>query len=421
MVKTKHRFIKDNFQLYDRDKDNIRFRYESNSIKPQSPIVWDKAEDFNIYDKEGNKWIDLSAGIFVSNAGHSNSEIKDAIRKQLDNNLLYSYQYYTDIRREFVEKLLDISPNHFEKVVLLNSGSEVTDAAYRLIKVWAKKNNKKYIISFNGSYHGRVLGSDLMCGNKNSTEWSNVVDNDIVFLDFPYDKDSVFDPNLLPPSNEIAAFFMETYQGRTAQTYPKKYLKDLYKFAKNIGSLICFDEVQSGFYRMGKLYGYMTYGDFKPDLICLGKGITSSLPLSAILATKELIDVDLDTNLSSTHAGNALCCAAGLANWNFLTSYNFQEKFKKRVKVFEERLIDLEKYDPISHVNVRGMVAAIIFKDSKFADKVVEMCVKNGIFPVNTWSESIKLGPPLTISVEAINESVDVIIECMNEVSKEYE
>ena len=159
-----------------------------------------------MYDKKGNKWIDFSSGIFVTNAGHSNPKIKKAIKKQLNNNLLFSYQYYTNIRKNFVRKLLSISPPHLEKVVLLNSGSEATDAAYRLIKLWAKKNNKKYIVSFNGSYHGRVLGSDLICGKKDSTSWSNVIDDDIVFLDFPYNKNDKFDSNLLPPSNEIAAF-----------------------------------------------------------------------------------------------------------------------------------------------------------------------------------------------------------------------
>ena len=189
--------------------------------------------------------------------------------------------------------------------------------------------------------------------------------------------------------------------------YPKPYLQDLYNFARENGALICFDEIQSGFYRMGKLYGYMTYGDYEPDIVCLGKGMTSSLPMSAVLSTKELIDVD--ANLSSTHSGNALCCAAGLANLNYLTSEKFQEELSERVKVFEDRLRRLEKYDSVSYVNVRGMVAAIIFKNSKEADRVVEFCFNNGIFPVNTWSNSIKLGPPLTITVEAMNEAFDVL------------
>jgi len=407
LIETKHRIIRDDFKLWDDERDSVRYKYESTSINPQSPIWWDKAKDFSIFDKDGNKWIDFSSGIFVANAGHSNPEINDAIKKQLDDDMGYSYQYYTEIRRQFTEKLLDCSPDHFEKVVLLNSGSEATDAAYRLIKIWAKKNNKKYIVSFNGSYHGRVLGADLLCGKKDSTDWSNVVDDDIVFIDFPYDKDSAFDPSVLPPAEEIAAFFIETYQGRTAQMYPKPYLQDLYNFAKKNGALVCFDEIQAGFYRMGELYGYMTYGDYKPDIVCLGKGITSSLPMSAVLSTKELIDVD--TNLSSTHAGNALCCAAGLANLNYLTSEKFQKELSERIEVFEDRLRILEKYDSVSYVNIRGMVAAIILKDPKEADRVVDFCFNNGIFPVNTWSDSIKLGPPLTISVEAINEAFDVI------------
>ena len=408
MIKTKHRIIKDDFKLYDEERDNIRYKYESTSNVPQFPIWWDKAKDFSIFDKDGNKWIDFSSGIFVCNAGHSNPEINNAIKKQLDD-VGYSYQYYTEIRRQFTKKLLDCSPDHFEKVVLLNSGSEATDAAYRLVKIWANNNNKKYIVCFNGSYHGRVLGSDLICGRKDSTDWSNVVDDDIVFIDFPYDESAAFDPSMLPPADQIAAFFMETYQGRTAQMYPKSYLQDLYKFARDNGALVCFDEIQSGFYRMGDLYGYMTYGDYKPDIVCLGKGITSSLPLSAVLSTKEIIDVD--TNLSSSHAGNALCCAAGLANLNYLTSDKFQIDLKERCIVFEDRLRKLERYDSVSYVNVRGMVAAIIFKDVKEADKIVEFCFNNGIFPVNTYTDSIKFGPPLTISIEAINEAFDVIEE----------
>ena len=407
LIETKHRIIRNDFKLYNEERDSIRYNYESTSINPQSPIWWNRAKDFSIFDEDGNKWIDFSSGIFVSNAGHSNPQINNAIKKQLDDDLVYSYQYYTHIRKQFSEKLLDCSPNHFEKVVLLNSGSEATDAAYRLIKIWAKKNNKIYIVSFNGSYHGRTVGSDLICGNKDSTKWANLVDGDIVFIDFPYDKDEAFDASLLPPPEQIAAFFIETYQGPTAQMYPQSYLQNLYKFARDNGALVCFDEIQSGFYRMGKLYGYMTYGDYKPDIICLGKAITSSLPMSAVLSTKEIIDVD--TNLSSTHAGNALCCAAGLANLNYLTSKQFQEDLSKRVEVFEDRLRTLEKYDSISYVNVRGMVAGIIFKDKQTADEVVEFCFNNGIFPVNTWSKSIKLGPPLTITIEAMNEAFDVL------------
>ena len=376
--------------------------------------MWDSAVDYNVFDKDGNKWIDMTAGIFAANAGHSNPEIKKAIQKQLDKNLIFAYQYITEIRQEFVEKLLDSSPDHFDKTILLNTGSEVTDAAYKLIKLWAKKNNKKYIVTFNGSYHGRVLGSALICGTKTATDWSSVADEDVVFIDFPTSPDTEFDPSLLPPADQIAAFFLETYQGWAAWMYPPQYIQGLYKFARDNGALVCFDEVQAGFYRMGEMYGYMTYGEnIKPDLICLGKGISSSLPMAALLGTADIIDVDLGANLSGTHAGNALGSAACLANLEVLTDKQFQKDLKKRSKVFEERSNNLLKYDCVTNVNARGMVVGIVFDTTERTNKIVFDCIESGVLPVCTFRESIKLGPPLTIPVSAINEAFDVLEECI--------
>ena len=160
---------------------------------------------------------------------------------------------------------------------------------------------------------------------------------------------------------------------------------------------------------MGELYGYMTYGDYKPDMITLGKGLTSSLPLSAVLSTKEIIDVDSSANLSSTHAGNAVCCAAGLANINFLTSDEFHKDFQERVELFERLNKELEQEEGVEVVNVKGMVSAIIVKDGEMGNYVTENCIKNGVLTVWTKRESIKLGPPLTISKSAIIEAMEVI------------
>ena len=383
MVDTINRTIKD-FDFDIKSYREFKHKYEPSNIC-EMPVKWNKARDFNVYDDKGNKWIDMTSGIFVTNAGHSNPLINEAIKNQVDSGLSFAYQYNTDIRNEFIEKLLEISPSHFNKVVLLNSGSEATDAAYRLIKLWGKKKNKKYIVVFTGNYHGRVLGSDLMGGTSTSTDWCNLKDNELWFLPFPKDGDEL-DLNDLPPLDETACFFLETYQGWGAWLYPQKYIDKLYKISRDNNILFCFDEVQSGFYRMGELYGYMTYGDYKPDLITLGKGLTSSLPLSAILSTEEIIDIDSSANLSSTHAGNAICCAAGLANLNFLTSDELHNDFQERVELFERLNKELEQEEGVEVVNVKGMVSAIWTK-----------------------RESIKLGPPLTISKSAIVESMGVI------------
>ncbi len=406
MVKTENRHIKDFVFEVDSYRE-FKHKYEPSNIC-EMPIKWHKARDFNVYDDRGNKWIDMTSGIFVTNAGHSNPLINEAIKNQVDSELTFAYQYNTDIRNEFVKRLLDVSPPHFDKAVLLNSGSEATDAAYRLIKLWGRKNNRKHIVVFTGNYHGRVLGSDLMGGTSTSTDWCNLKDNELWFLPFPKDGDEL-DLNDLPPLDDIASFFLETYQGWGAWMYPKKYIDELYKISRDNNILFCFDEVQSGFYRMGELYGYMIYGDYKPDIVTLGKGLTSSLPLSAVLSRKEIIDADSSANLSSTHAGNAVCCAAGLANINFLTDDTFQKDFQKRVELFEKLNKELEQEDGVEVVNVKGMVSAIIVKDGDMGNYVTENCLKNGVLTVWTKRESIKLGPPLTISESAIIESMGVI------------
>jgi len=407
MIRTKNRHITDTFNLDVKSYRKFKHIYEPSNIC-EMPIKWHKAKDFCIYDDKGNKWIDMTSGIFVTNAGHSNPLINKAIKDQVDKDLTFAYQYNTDIRRSFIERLLDISPSHFDKVVLLNSGSEATDAAYRLIKLWGKKYNKKYIITFQGNYHGRVLGSDLLGGTSKSTNWCNFDDNDIHRLPFPMSGDEL-DIKKLPKLDNISAIFLETYQGWGAWQYPKKYLDALYKLCKKHNILFCIDEVQSGFYRMGTLYGYMTYGEYEPDIVCLGKGLTSSLPLSAVLSTSDIIDLDPSANLSSTHAGNAVCCAAGLANLEFLTNIDFQKKLVERVKVFEKRSNDLIKYKSVECINTKGMVTGIIMDDTLRTNNIVDYCVMNGILPVWTKRESIKLGPPLTITIDAIHETFDII------------
>jgi 4-aminobutyrate aminotransferase/(S)-3-amino-2-methylpropionate transaminase len=415
MIKTKNRHIRDDFTLSPSELTINKQNNEPKSLGSQVHVVWDKAKDFNVYDRDGNQWIDMTAGIFTANAGHANENIKNAIKAQLDSDLIFAYQYETEIRDRFVTKLLEISPDYLNKAIVLNTGSEATDAIYRILKSWARHNKRKYIICFNGSYHGRVLGSALMGGSKTDTMWSGLNDDDIVFIDFPYSDNEVFDPNLLPPKEMIAAFFLETYQGWGACMYPPDYIKKLYDFAKENDVLVCFDEVQSGFYRMGELYGYTTYGDYiQPDLISVGKGLSSCLPISAVLGRADIIDLDPTTNLSGTHAGNAICCAAALANLEFLTNSEFQEDFQKRAAYFEERCEKLLDLELVSKVNYKGMVAGIIMNSTETANKAVESCLLNGVLPVCTFRESIKLGPPLTISMDAIEEAFDVIEDAIS-------
>lgn len=410
-VKTKYRQIRSSFSL-----NNNRLYKEISGLEPISvrnpvPVTWHHAEGFSVYDNVDNKWIDLTSGIFVANAGHANPTIKNAIKKQLDSNLVFSYNYPTEIRQRLLKKIFSLSPKHFNCAALLNSGSEAIDLAYKLMKLYGKSRNKKYIVTFADNYHGRGLSNDLISGSKNKARnWSGITDRDIIFLDFPYESSASFDPEKLPPGDQIAAFMLETFQGWGAWFYPDKFLKDLYSFARRHKALICFDEMQAGFYRLGKIYGYMTYGNYvKPDIICLGKGITSSLPLSLVLSRKEIMNLDEKADMHGTHSGNPVCCAAALANLDFL--YENAGKFKKTSAVFEREIKKLGRFKTIRGINVRGMIAGLILDDTKTATAIVKKCVTNGILPVCTNRNSIKIAPPLTISMPALTEALSVFAE----------
>jgi 4-aminobutyrate aminotransferase / (S)-3-amino-2-methylpropionate transaminase / 5-aminovalerate transaminase len=414
MVKTKNRSVSHTFSARSLLKEG------GSAFEPHSlgglPLRWHKARDYSVYDEGGNKWIDMTSGIFLTNSGHSNPDILKALRSQLNDELIFAYQYPCRIREKFLQKLIGISPDHLNKAVLMNTGSEATDIAYKLMKLWGKQNQKKYIITFEGNYHGRALGSDLLGGTPASTQWSNVIDPEIVFLKFPFSPNEPLDVTSLPPLHEIAAFFLETYQGWGSWFYPDHYIHAIYDMCRDNNILFCVDEIQSGFYRMGPLYGYMTYGShLKPDLICVGKGLTSSLPLSAVLSRAEIIDIDPEANLSGSHAGNALCCAAGHANLNFLSSDSFQNNLKEKIPVFMELNQRLSELPLVKQVNVRGLVSGIITENSSIATEIVLNLVDAGILPVWTHRNSIKLGPPLTITIDAIKEAMDVIHNTIKE------
>jgi acetylornithine/succinyldiaminopimelate/putrescine aminotransferase len=284
------------------------------------------------------------------------------------------------------------------------------DIVYKLVKQYGAAKKKKYIIAFRGAYHGRGLSNDLISGSPTKAEeWSRVTDPEVHFIDFPYEASAKFDPSKLPPPEQIAGFILETFQGWGAWFYPKGFVNELYAFARQHGALVCFDEMQAGFYRLGPLYGYQTYGaEIEPDILGLGKGISSSLPLAAVLVREGLIDIDIKADLHGTQSGNAVACAAGLANIEFLSSAEEVAKREKTIALFNTELQSFTKSSLIKQVNVRGLIAGVIFHKVEEASRVVMSCVENGVLPVCTNKVSIKLAPPLTINEEAIKEFAEV-------------
>lgn len=422
-------------------------KYESRSMHGQFPIVWDSAAGFQVFDAYGNCWIDFTSTIFVTNAGHANLHIIEALQKLLNKKLLHTYTFANESRAKFLKKLIGIIPEPLEKAFLLSSGTEATECALKLMRMNGRKINpsKVGVISFSGSMHGRTMGAEMLNGNPAKSDWIGYLDPNIYHLPFPYpwlvgeknvsdhDWSEQFKNDLLALKKghgldikNISGFMIESYQGWGAIFYPKEYIQALVKLARDNDILVAFDEIQAGIGRTGKLFAYEHY-EVEPDLVCLGKGLSSSLPLSAVVGRKEIMDLPDIGSMSSTHSGNPLSCAAGLANLEVIESENLIQESARKGEILHKELNELKaKYpDRISYILGKGLVAGILIinpdtgePDSEFASKVSEKCMQKGLLVVHTGRESIKIGPPLIITDDALLEGLGVLDESIAEVCR---
>tara|TARA_Y100000389_G_scaffold169439_1_gene175737 strand:- start:41877 stop:43211 length:1335 start_codon:yes stop_codon:yes gene_type:complete len=407
---------------------------ESRSMHGQLPIVWSKAKDFNVYDIAGNKFIDFTSTIFVANTGHSNKRIKKYINQSLNSNLIHSYAYMNEIRARYLKKLIKFCGKGFEKAFLMSAGTEATEAAFKLMRLYGQKKKKRRlgVICFDGNWHGRTMAAQMMSGNQKQKEWIGYHDKDIHHIAFPY-------PWLIKNKNEeeflersikklikkinlkkdICGIMLETFQGWGAIFYPKKYIKLLYKICKKNDILVCFDEMQSGFSRTGKSFGFNHY-DIIPDLICCGKGMGGGIPLSGVIGKKKIMDLPDIGNMSSTNSANPISCSAGLAVLEEIEKKNLTLKAKVNGKLLHSYLLKIKHQFPdLISVYGKGLVAALIFsKNEKNISlklkKLAMLCMKDGLLIVYTGRESIKIGPPITISKNAIIEGTEILKKNIN-------
>jgi len=416
------------------------YETESRSMHGQLPIIWDRAKGVQVFDSWGNKWLDFSSTIFVTNVGHGNKRIIDALSEVIKKPLLHTYTYTSPERYEYLNYLISNTPKQFEKAFLLSAGTEATEAALKLMRLNGIKlgKNKGGILCFEGNWHGRTLGAQMMGWSPNQKEWIGYLDPNIYHTPFPYPwlKDAVSNPrkffrdsikeliekNNINPKTDLCGIMMETFQGWGAVFYPKEFVQEVSLFAKENDLLLTFDEMQAGFGRTGELFGYMNY-DVEPDILACGKGASSSLPLSIVLGKKEIMDLPEIGSMSSTHSANPLVCAAGLANIKALIEDGLIENSKNLGKIFHNKLnILLRKYpNYISSIQGVGLLAAVIFTNpngeplSKLCDLISEKCLQTGLLVVHTGRESIKLAPPLVINEEELNEGVETFLDAVDQ------
>lgn len=416
---------------------------ESRSMQGQLPLVWDRAEDYSIYDAAGNRWIDFTSTIFVANVGHSNQRVTAAMRAALDRPLYSCYAYANESRARYLEKLVAFAGPPFEKAFLLSAGTEATEGALKLMRMHGQKEGKRRrgIICIEGNWHGRTLGAQMMSSNLAQREWIGYQDKDIHHIPFPYSwalngrsPEAFLREGLMKLeklgidlAQDVCGFMLETFQGWGAVFYPPEFVQAIEKVCREYGILLAFDEMQAGFGRTGKAFGFQHYG-VTPDLICCGKGMGGGVPLSGVLGRGAIMDLPDVGNMSSTHSANPLVCAAGLAVIEELEGRDLIAETARKGELLFVALRQLQTRFPerISHLLGRGLIAAVLFRhpntgeaDGSFTSRVAELCMQKGLLVVHTGRESIKIGPPLTITDEALLEGVDVLGEAIAEVAAE--
>lgn len=417
--------------------------FESRSMHGQLPLVWDRAEDFSIYDAAGNRWIDFTSTIFVANVGHSNPRVTAAMKAALDRPLYSCYAYANKIRAQYLEKLIAFAGSPFEKAFLLSAGTEATEAAMKLMRMHGQKQGKRRrgIVCIEGNWHGRTLGAQMMSSNLAQREWIGYQDADIHHIPFPYpwvlggrSAEEFLKEGLkkleragIDLAQDVCGFMLETFQGWGAVFYPEDFVQAIERACRQHGILLTFDEMQAGFGRTGRAFGFQHYG-VMPDLICCGKGMGGGVPLSGVLGRAEIMDLPDVGNMSSTHSANPLVCAAGMAVIEEIEGRNLLTETARKGELLFEALNRLQARFPdrISRLLGRGLIAAVLFRhpqtgepDGPFTSRVAERCMQKGLLVVHTGRESIKIGPPLTITDAALLEGVAVMGEAIAEVVAE--
>ena len=413
---------------------------EPRSMMGQPPIVWDKAEDFTVSDRWGNRWIDWSSGVLITNAGHGRKEIRKALKDVIDRGLLASYVFVHEQRAVLTRMLQSLAPDPKNYTVfLLSTGAEATENCVKLSKTYALEKHgphKKYFITFQNAFHGRTMGAQLAGGMPRLKKWIGACDPTFIQVPFPdgyKNENTSFDlfletirKHAVAPQ-DIAGVMTETYQGIGPDFLPVEYAQRLEKFCREHDIVMCYDEVQAGFGRTGKMFGFQHYG-VTPDLIACGKGISSSLPISAVIGRKDIQGLYAPGSMTSTHSGSPLPVTAAIVNLKLIQKERLVERSARMGKILIPELHRIQKKYPdvLGCVQGKGLVGGIqVVKpgtkepNPELALKINVASFQRGLLmfaPVGIAGECLKIAPPLTIKEDALRESIAVFEEAIDSV-----
>lgn len=403
------------------------------------PIVAERGQGSYIYDLDGEKYLDLTTGIAVTNVGHCHPKVVEAIKNQAEKLIHTSVTTYNKIYIELCEKLAEIAPGNLDSVMLANSGAECVEGAIKLARFYT---GRPAVINFLGSFHGRThMCMALTTSKLYYRDMQEPLPPSIFTAPFPYvyrsatpeDEKKVLDHTFeqierifhhFVNPKQVAAFIVEPILGEGGYVIPPDgFLKRLRKVADEHGILLIIDEVQTGFARTGKMFACEHEG-VVPDIMTVAKGIAAGMPISAFIAKKEITRDWPKGRHGTTYGGNPIACAAALASIGVLQEEKLAERAQKMGDRFVKRLREFARgKSHIGEIRGRGLMIGIEFndKDGKpskdWADKVAKRCFENKMLVLTCGQDGqvIRLIPPLNISDAEAEEALSILENAMTD------
>lgn len=370
----------------------------------------DRAEGSYIINTQGKKYLDLVSGFAVSNLGHRHPKVIEAIKKQLDKYLHVTVygEYVQAPQVKFAEKLASVLPETLSSVYFTNSGAEACEGALKLAK---KYTNRSQIIAFNQSYHGSTHGALSVMGNEEYKQAYRPLLPDIHFINLNH----VNDLDLI--TDETACVILEVIQGEAGVKVPDlAYIKALRMKCDQTGTLLIFDEIQTGFGRTGKLFAFEHFGVI-PDILMLAKGMGGGMPIGGFIASKQIMDVLKDNPILghiTTFGGHPVSCAAGLATLQAILDEKLVAGVFAKEELFKKHLV----HPKIKEIRGKGLMLSIQLDSFSQVEEVSKRCVAKGV--IIDWflhcDTAMRIAPPLIITNEEIVFACHVICETLDEV-----
>jgi len=387
------------------------YKYQAQTTPHPLAMTISHAEGSYIYDSDNKPYLDFVAGVSACSLGHRHPKVVSAIKHQLDAYLhvMVYGEYIQQPAVELAKLLAKHLPKPLETTYLTNSGTEAIEGALKLAK---RATGRTEIIAAHNAYHGNTMGSMSVMGVEERKQAFRPLIPDVKFIHFNSNED------LSEITTRTAAVILETIQGGAGFIEPQdEYLKKVRKRCTDVGALLILDEIQPGFGRTGKLFGFEHY-NCTPDILVTGKGLGGGMPIGAFTASKAMMDLLQDQpklGHITTFGGHPVIAAAALATVTEITSSTLMAETLEKEQLVRQHL----SHPLITEIRGRGLMLAAFTPSADLTNELILRCKEEGLilFWLLFEPRAIRITPPLTITNDEIIKGCGIIKNVLDTIS----